>query len=73
MICNFKAPDGEDWRAIRLDMLLDAELNYRISTEAGVRKISKRKIIEEILFKNFGIEHAASDEGSTSTLTNQKQ
>lgn len=64
MICNFKAPDGEDWRAIRLDMLLDAELNYRISTEAGERKISKRKVIEEILFKNFDIEFAPSNDGS---------
>ena len=65
MICNFKAPDGEDWRAIRLDMLLDAELNYRISTEANERKISKRKLVEEILFKNFEIEFAATDDDST--------
>ncbi len=65
MICNFKAPDGENWRAIRLDMLLDAELNYRISTEANERKISKRKLVEEILFKNFEIEFAATDDDST--------
>jgi hypothetical protein len=62
MICNFTAPDGENWRAIRLDMLLDAELNYRISTEAIERKISKRKLVEEILFKNFGIEFSAIDD-----------
>ncbi|GLX91877.1 hypothetical protein Pfra02_44450 [Pseudomonas fragi] len=65
MICNFKSPDGENWRAIRLDMLLDAELNYRISTEASERKISKRKLVEEILFKNFKIEFAATDDDST--------
>ena len=46
-------------------MLLDAELNYRISTEASERKISKRKLVEEILFKNFEIEFAATDDDST--------
>lgn len=58
MVLEFKTESGALWRPVQFSMLLDAELNYRISTLAVELNIPKRRVVEEALLKHFGIDYA---------------
>lgn len=38
--------------------MLDADVHYHVSKEAFERNISKRKVIQEVLLKNYGVDYA---------------
>ncbi|RMN17395.1 hypothetical protein ALQ64_200025 [Pseudomonas cannabina] len=38
--------------------MLDADVHYHVAKEAFERNIPKRKVIQEALLKNYGIDYA---------------
>ncbi|KPC27201.1 MULTISPECIES: hypothetical protein [Pseudomonas syringae group] len=59
MLNEFKTEDGKaKWRSAEVRVMLDADVHYHVAKEAFERNIPKRKVIQEVLLKNYGIDYA---------------
>lgn len=59
MLNNFTTEDGKaQWRSAEMRVMLDADVHYHISKEAFERNIPKRRVLQEILLKNYGIDYS---------------
>ncbi|KPC57973.1 hypothetical protein ALP66_200083 [Pseudomonas amygdali pv. photiniae] len=58
MLNEFETEDGKaKWRSTDIRVMLDAEVHYRVAKEAFERNITKRKVIQEVLLKNYGLDY----------------